>query len=112
MNTLEAVPKGYRDIYELVADSKFEDPEIVAGSGDSTQSVTKTGEDRAELTINGDGSVGSNEFGVKVDGRVGDGVVPIVTDFAYDVSIPDATGFTSFTRVRREKIPDAPPVPE
>lgn len=102
---LDAVPLGFRDIYEGVADEDFENPLILQRTGNATQSVVKTKDKTLELTINGDGTVGSNTaFAVQVDGHIGDGEADIVNEFDYDTISPDATEVT-FTKLRREKIP-------
>lgn len=103
---IENVPIGFRDIYSGVADEAIESPVIVAVSGNATQSVTLVDKKTVELTVNGDGDIGSNAFQLTVDGHIGDGDVAIVTDFEYDVVSVDATA-VSFTKVRREPIPPA-----
>lgn len=107
---LESVPKGFRDIYNGVADEEIENPQIVAVRGDSTQSVKLLDSKTVELTVNGDGAVGpddlptSNAFQVTVDGAIGEREVVIVSDFEYNVVSKDAT-VVSFTKVRREPLP-------
>ena len=109
---IDSIPKGFRDIYQGVADEAVENPAIVAVRGDSTQSVKLIDPKTIELTVNGDGSVGpddlptNNAFQVTVDGHIGDGEASIVNDFEYNVVSPDATT-VSFTKVRREPIPAA-----
>ncbi len=103
--TLEPVPFGFQDIYKGVADEDFENPVIVKRSGDAGQRVEKTGPKNLQLIVQGNGSVGANNaFAVQVDGHIGDGDVPIVNEFDYDVTSPDATEVT-FTKTGREKIP-------
>lgn len=107
---LESIPAGFQDIYEGVADEGFENPTIENVVGDGTQLVEKTGEKTLQLTVRA-GTVGSNtSFDVRVDGHVGEGDAPVVTQFDYDTISPDATT-VSFTKTRREKIP-APTPPE
>lgn len=107
---LESVPKGFRDVYEGKADEEVENPEIIAGRGDSTQTVKLLDSKTVELTVNGDGSVGPddeptlNAFQVKVDGAIGPRDVSIITDFEYNVVSKDAT-VVSFAKVRREPLP-------
>lgn len=106
---LESIPKGFRDIYQGVADEPIENPEIIPVRGDSTQSVKQVDEKTIELTVNGDGSVNpdtdppGNAFQVKVDGHLGDGEVALVEDFEYNTIQKDATT-VSFTKLRREPI--------
>lgn len=103
--TLEPVPYDYQDIYEGTGDEDFENPIIVKGSGDGSQSVQKTGPKKLQLIVRGDGTVGSNNtFSVQVDGHIGDGDAPIITEFDYNVVSPDATEVT-FKKIGREPIP-------
>lgn len=111
---IDSIPKGFRDVYEGKADEAVENPTIIAVRGDSTQSVRLVDPKTVELIVNGDGSVNpddeptGNAFQVSVDGHIGEGEVAIVTDFEYNTVSPDATT-VSFTKVRREPIPPAPP---
>lgn len=101
---VDAVPAGYQDIYKGTGDEDFENPEIINLTGSGVPTVKKTGERTVELCVPA-GHVGDNtSFGVKVDGHIGDGDVPIVSLFDYDTVSADATEI-NFLKVRREKIP-------
>ena len=103
--TLEPVPNGFQDVYKGVGDEDFENPVILKRSGDAEQRVEKTGPKTLQLIVMGNGTVGAaNAFAVQVDGHIGDGEAPIVTEFDYEVTSPDATAVT-FTKDRREPIP-------
>lgn len=110
---IDSIPKGFRDVYQGVADEAIENPEIVPVRGDSTQSIRLVDPKTVELIVNGDGSVNpdddptGNAFQVKVDGHIGSGEVAIVSDFEYNTVSPDATTI-SFTKTRREPIPTTP----
>lgn len=102
---LEAVPVGFQDTYQGVADEDFENPVILPRAGDATQSVQKTDSKTLQLIVRGDGTVGANtSFAVQVDGHIGDGEADIVNEFDYDTVSPDATEVT-FTKTGRTPIP-------
>lgn len=105
---LEQVPAGMQDIYEGVANEDFENPQVINVIGDGKPSVKKTEAKKVELTVPA-GTVGGNTaFTVRIDGHVGDGDANVDSEFDYDTIASDATS-VSFTKVRREPIPQTPP---
>lgn len=103
---IESVPKGFQDIYTGVADEAIELPEnpVEQITGNSTAAVKLVDSKTVELTIRGDGDIGPSSVAVLVDGHVGEGEVPIRTEFEWDTVSKDATT-VQFTKVRREPLP-------
>ncbi len=102
---LEAVPFGFQDTYRGEADEDFENPVINRTSGDAEQRVEKTGPKTLQLIVLGNGTIGATTtFTLTIDGHLGEGDVPIVSEFDYVVTSPDATTI-AFTKTNREKIP-------
>lgn len=103
---LESVPFNFQDVYTGTADQAIEGPKIIDITGEGTQSVqlADPAPKTVELIVRGDGAIGPNAFQVVVDAHVGEGEVPLITEFEYDVISPDATSI-SFVKTRREPIP-------
>jgi len=101
---IEDIPVGYQDIYEGKADEPIENPKLEMLSGGADASVQQKDPTTIEVTFRGEGGIGPSSCRVTVDGHIGDGDVPIVTEFEWNVVSADATT-VGFTKVRREQIP-------